>query len=65
LSSYDKGNAGFMKIIEVTDRVQEVGYLLAEIAATEMKPHTIGQTLLAQLVQQLEEQCLAPRRKNN
>jgi hypothetical protein len=44
-----------MKITEVTDRLQEVRYLVAEITETKMKPHTRGQTLLAQLVQHLQE----------
>jgi hypothetical protein len=65
LSYYETGNAGFIKMIAITDRAQEVSYLVAEITATEMKPHTTGQTLPAQLVQQSEEKRLEPRRKDN
>jgi hypothetical protein len=45
----------YIKELEITDRAHNVNNLVEEITATEVKPHTSGETLLPQFVQQLED----------
>ena len=46
LSSQIEQSKTFVKKVKTSTQVQEASYLVAELIAKEMKPHTIGETLI-------------------
>ncbi len=51
LKTHSKQVSSLKKVVTVSDKAQEASYLVAELVAKEMKPHTISESLILPALQ--------------
>ena len=46
LMEHEQQVSTFVKMVKISNKAQEASYLVAELIAKQMKPHTIAETLI-------------------